>query len=248
MVEIKKLSFKIDKITILKNIDLNIKKGRFIGIIGENGCGKSTLLKNIYKVYKSKNKTIFLDGMDLNSYTPKKLSKKIAVLSQEQKIMFDFRVDEIVEMGMYNKTTLFGRNNFDKEIDEALEKVGIKRLRDARFLTLSGGEMQRVLIARAIAQESDILLLDEPTNHLDVRYQYQIMDIVKKLNKTVIAVIHDINIASRYCDYIYAMKNGQIIYQGTVEEIFNSKIIKDVFEIDVEVISHPKNNRPVIIF
>ncbi|WP_432204810.1 ABC transporter ATP-binding protein [Cetobacterium somerae] len=248
MIKIDDLDFKIENRDILKNINLNIKKNKFIGIIGENGCGKSTLLKNIYRSYIPQKNKIYLDGIEINDYSIKELSRKISVLSQNQKISFDFTVKEIVEMGKYNRSSLFEKKNYENDLDEALDKVGMKHLKSASFLTLSGGEMQRTLIARSIAQESKILLLDEPTNHLDVRYQYQIMDLVKKLNKTVIAVIHDINIASRYCDYIFALKNGKIEYEGTPEEVIDSKKIKDIFQIEVEVIKHPLNNKPIVIF
>lgn len=249
MIKVENLDFKIQNKEILKNIKISIEKKKVIGIIGENGCGKSTLLKNIYRNYIPKKNSIFLDGIELNDYSVKNLSKKLSVLSQNQKITFDFSVKEIVEMGKYNRSSLFwGKNSFQNDIDNALEQVGILHLKESSFLTLSGGEMQRVLIARAIAQESEVLLLDEPTNHLDVRYQYQIMDLVKKLNKTVIAVIHDINIASRYCDYIFAMKDGEIKYEGTPENIITSEKIGHIFEISVDIIKHPKNQKPIVIF
>jgi len=248
VIKVESLDFKIDKKEILKKIKLDIKKKKFIGIIGENGCGKSTLLKNIYRSYIPKKNSIYLDGVELNDYSVKELSKKLSVLSQNQKITFDFSVKEIVEMGKYNQSSLFSRNSFEEDINLALEKVGMLHLKEASFLTLSGGEMQRVLIARSIAQESEVLLLDEPTNHLDVRYQYQIMDLVKKLNKTVIAVIHDINIASRYCDYIFAMKDGEIKYEGSPEVLITPEIISEIFDIDVEIIKHPKNQKPIAIF
>ncbi|MGL5001255.1 MAG: ABC transporter ATP-binding protein [Cetobacterium sp.] len=248
MIKINNLNFKISKKEILKGINIEIKQNKFIGIIGENGCGKSTLLKNIYRSYSPEKETIFLDEIDLNNYSIKDLSQKISVLSQNQKIEFDFTVQEIVEMGKYNKSSFFSKISFDNEIEDALEKVGMKEFKNASFLTLSGGEMQRVFIARSIAQESDILLLDEPTNHLDIKYQYEIMNLVKNLKKTVIAVVHDINIASRYCDYIFAMKSGVIKYEGTPEEVLTKEKMNEIFEIEVEIIKHPITNKPVIIF
>lgn len=248
MIKIKNLNFNIDGRQILKDIEFEVKKYKFIGIIGENGCGKSTLLKNIYRNHKPKNGVILLDNIDLNSYSVKKLAEKLSVLSQNQKITFDFTVKEIVEMGRYTKTSIFSKETSEDKIEEALEKVGMEKFKNQNFLTLSGGEMQRVLIARSIAQESEVLLLDEPTNHLDIRYQYQIMDLVKSLNKTVVAVIHDINIASKYCDYIFAIKNGEIVYKGTPSEVISIENIKKIFEIDVEIINHPKTNKPVVIF
>lgn len=133
-------------------------------------------------------------------------------------------------------------------IKEALASVGLEDMKDRSFLTLSGGEMQRVLIARALAQDSDILVLDEPTNHLDIKYQIEIMKLVRKTNKTILAVIHDMNIASSYCDYIYGMKKGKIEIQGSPDEVFTKANIKKVFDVECEVAKHPKTNRPLIIF
>lgn len=248
MLKIKDLNFSIGKNNILKEIELNIEKKEFIGIIGENGCGKSTLLKNIYRIHKPEKNCVFLNEKEINEYSVKDLAKNLAVLSQNQKVSFDFTVKEIVEMGLYAKSSSLSKKEIRERIDNSLEEVGMFGFKDKSFLVLSGGEMQRVLIARAIAQETDILILDEPTNHLDIRYQYQIMDLVKKLDKTVIAVIHDVNIASRYCDYIVAIKNGKIIYKGTPKEVLTKERVKDIFDIDVEVIEHPYNKKPLIIY
>ncbi|MGL4910061.1 MAG: ABC transporter ATP-binding protein [Cetobacterium sp.] len=248
MIKIKKLNFVIDEIEILKNITLEIKEKKMVGIIGQNGCGKSTLLKNIYRIYRPPKNKLYLDGIELNEYSIKDLSKKISVLTQNQKINFDFTVKEIVEMGSYNKNSLFFKKNCNLEVENALEKVGMSKYKNSNFLTLSGGEMQRVLIAQSIVQNSEVLLLDEPTNHLDIKYQYEIMNLVKSLNKTVVAVIHDINIASQYCDYIIAIKDGEIKYKGSPQEIITEKKIKEIFEIEVTIIKHPKNKKPVVIF
>lgn len=172
----------------------------------------------------------------------------MAVLAQKQNMNFDFTVEEIVEMGRYaHQESLFAS---EKEglVEEALESVGMKEMKKRSFLTLSGGEMQRVLIARALAQDSDILILDEPTNHLDIKYQIQIMELVKKTKKTILAVIHDMNIASSYCDYIYGMKKGKIEIEGKPEEVFTKENIKKVFEVECEIAKHPKTDRPLIIF
>lgn len=172
----------------------------------------------------------------------------MAVLAQKQNMNFDFTVEEIVEMGRYaHQNSLFTLEK-KEVIKEALASVGLEDMKDRSFLTLSGGEMQRVLIARALAQDSDILVLDEPTNHLDIKYQIEIMKLVRKTDKTILAVIHDMNIASSYCDYIYGMKKGKIEIQGTPDEVFTKENIKKVFDVECEVVKHPKTNRPLIIF
>lgn len=250
MLKVKELFYQCEEQEILKNISFNIEKNKFVGIIGENGCGKSTLLKNIYGVLKKTKGDIVIAGMDLNHFSKKKLAQKIAVLAQSQKISFDFTVKEIVEMGRYAHNSFFKENILEnkKIIEEALEVVGLLKYKDRNFFNLSGGEIQRVLIARALAQKTDLLILDEPTNHLDIKYQLQIMNIIKKQEKTVLAVIHDMNIASAYCDYIIALKNGKIVKEGKPIEIFTKKNIREIFNVEVEIIEHPQKKVPYMIY
>lgn len=252
MLEIKDLNYEINKKLRLHNINIELKKGMFIGIIGENGCGKSTLLKNICGIIENKNTSIYLEKKDIKKYSKKELSKKISILSQVQKINFDFTVREIVEMGRYtHENTIFNKEIFKENkdiIDKSLDEVGLKGLENRSFLELSGGESQRALIARTLAQNTEIIILDEPTNHLDIKYQFQIMEIIKKQQKTVLAVIHDINIASYYCDYIYALKNGEIIEEGIVQEILTKEKLKRIYGIDVDIITHPTRNVPYVIY
>lgn len=248
MIKVEKLSYEIEEVKILEDISLGVWKNKFVGIIGANGCGKSTLLKNIYGVLKNQKGVVKIENIDKKDYTPKELAKKIAVLSQKQGLNFDFTVREIVEMGRYaHQKSVFERRK-EKIIDKAIEKVGLSHLENRSLLSLSGGEIQRVFIARAIAQDSEIFILDEPTNHLDIKYQLEIMKIIKEMGKTVLAVIHDMNIASMYCDYVYGMKKGKIIEKGEVKEIFTKERIKNIFDVECEVIPHPINRRPVIIF
>lgn len=248
MIKVKELEYSIDDEKILESVSITVKKRKTVGIIGANGCGKSTLLKNIYRFLKHKNGEIIIDNIELSDYKSKILAKKMAVLAQKQNMNFDFTVEEIIEMGRYaHHDSLF---TFEKKeiIIEALQSVGLEEMKDRSFLTLSGGEMQRVLIARALAQDSDILILDEPTNHLDIKYQIQVMELVKKTEKTILAVIHDMNIASSYCDYIYGMRNGKIEIEGKPEDVFTKENIKKVFDVECEIAKHPKTGRPLIIF
>lgn len=248
MLIIDDLEFGIDEKEILKKISLKIKRGSFVGIIGANGCGKSTLLKNIYRFLNYEVGSIKLEDRDLKNYKPKELAKKISVLSQKNSINFDFTVEEIVEMGRYaHESSIFCRGNKD-EIKKALLEVGMYEYRNKSFTSLSGGELQRVLIARALAQKSEMLILDEPTNHLDIKYQIQIMDLVKKVSQTTLAVIHDMNLASFYCDYIFAMKEGKIVVEGSPEEMFTVENIKKIFDMECQVTEHPIRNKPLITF
>lgn len=250
MLQINDLSYEIDSKQILDSINLNIQKGKFVGLIGANGCGKSTLLKNIYGNLKTKSSEILLEGENIESLERKQIAKKLSVLAQSQQIDFDFTVENIVEMGRYSHHTIFSQNktNSKKIVKKHLVDVGMLHMKDKSFSTLSGGEKQRVLIARAFAQETDFLILDEPTNHLDIKYQIQIMDIIKKQKKTVLAVIHDMNIASSYCDYIIALKDGKIVAQGSPLEIFTTENIENIFGIKSHIIEHPIKKTPFIIY
>ena len=243
MLIIKNLSYSIEEIEILKNINLHVERGKFVGLIGANGSGKSTILKNIYGEIENNRQKIFLENRSLEKFKKQEIAKKISVLVQNQNIDFDFSVEEIVGMGRYIY------NDYDETIiKKVLREVGLEKIRKKSFLTLSGGEKQRVFIARALAQETDLLILDEPTNHLDIQYQLQIMDIIKKQKKTVLAVIHDMNIASIYCDYIFALKKGQIIAEGTPKDIFTVENIKNIFGLNAHVIIHPTKNVPCIVY
>ncbi len=250
MIRVENLKYSVDQRKILNDISILVKKKKFVGIIGANGCGKSTLLKNIYRFLKCNSGEIIIDELEISEYKTEFLAKKMAVLAQKHNMNFDFTVEEIVEMGRYaHQKSESNLKLSNKEIiEKSLKSVGMENMKLRSFLSLSGGEMQRVLIARALAQDSHILILDEPTNHLDIKYQRQVMDMMVKTDKTILAVIHDMNIASSYCDYIYAMKDGKIQVEGDPNSIFTKENIKDIFDVECEVLKHPKSDRPLIIF
>ncbi|MBO3446102.1 ATP-binding cassette domain-containing protein [Clostridium sp. CCUG 7971] len=248
--QIKNLGFNIDKNEILKDISFDIEKGSFVGVIGPNGSGKSTLLKNIYRLYKPSGGEIFLDNKDLSKMKDKECAREIAVLAQESNSQFDFTVEQIVKMGRYPyKSTFEDYSKSDLQmVKEMLEKVGLDDYGDRSFSNLSGGEKQRTLIARALVQNTDFLILDEPTNHLDIGYQIQLMDLVKGLNITTLSAIHDMNIASMYCDYLILINKGKIIKFGTVEEVITSEMLKEVFGVNAYVGVNPINNKLQVSF
>lgn len=249
-VKIKNLRFSIDKKEILKDISFEVPKGSFIGIIGPNGSGKSTLLKNIYRLYKPSSGSIILDNKDLSKMKDKDCAKEIAVLAQESNSQFDFTVEQIVKMGRYPYKSILEDYSKDdiKMVNDMLEKVGLNNYSDRSFSKLSGGEKQRTLIARALVQNTDFLILDEPTNHLDIGYQIQLMDLIKSLNITTLSAIHDMNIASMYCDYLIVMKDGQVKKFGKVEEVITSEMLKDVFGVNAYVSVNPINNKLQVSF
>lgn len=245
MLEVKDVEFTLGNKKILNGVSLQVPKGKFVGIIGPNGAGKSTLLKNIYGVYSSFQGEISVEGASLKNISRKERARKIAALSQEEEHQFDFTVEKIVEMGRYPYKKFFEEySHKDKEIvHEMLHKTGMADYSHREFNTLSGGEKQRVLISRALAQKTDLLILDEPTNHLDIGYQLQIMDIIKHLNITVLAALHDLNIAAIFCDYIFVMKNGRVIAEGTPEEVLTEELLKEVFGIQCYVGRNPINQK-----
>ena len=245
MVEIKNFSYKTKDKVILDNISIKFPEKKFIGIIGPNGAGKSTLLKNIYGVLNSSSGDIFIDNKNIKNITGKERAKKIAVLSQEDREDFDFNIEDIVKMGRYPYKNIFENySKTDKEIAlKMLKKVGMENYVGRSFKELSGGEKQRVLIARALAQDTPILILDEPTNHLDIGYQLQLLHLIKHLDKNVISALHDLNVASLFCDYIYILKDGKLIAEGTPEEVLNKENLKNIFNIECYIGKNPINDK-----
>lgn len=242
---VQSLNFTIENNNILKNVSFEIEKGGFVGIIGPNGSGKSTLLKNIYRAYKPSSGEIFINNKNIKDMKGRECSREIGVLRQDGEENFDFNVLEIVKMGRYPYKSLF--EGYSKEDDklvlDMLKKVGLEEFKDRSFLSLSGGEKQRALIARALVQNTDFLILDEPTNHLDIGYQIHLMDMVKSLKITTLSAIHDLNIAAMYCDYLIVMKNGEVYDMGKVEDIINEKMLKNVFGVNGYVFTNPINKR-----
>lgn len=229
---------------ILKQVSITAGKKEFIGLIGPNGSGKSTLLKCIYRVLKPKGGCIRLDDQEIQNMSYKDSAKRMAVVAQHNYYNFDFSVREVVMMGRSpHKRALERENKQDYEIvEEALATVGMKKFADRSFSTLSGGEQQRVILARALAQKTPCLILDEPTNHLDITHQLQLMKIVKGLDVTVISAIHDLNIAAMFCDRIYILKNGRIVGEGTPKEVLTPKVIWEVYEVESEIIKDSRGN------
>ena len=206
---------------ILKGISIESKDKELVGIIGPNGSGKSTLLKCIYRILKPDAGAVYLDGEELHSMSVKSSARKMAVVAQHNYYNFDFTVREVVLMGRAPHKKALERDNAKdyRIVEEALKTVQMDAFADRTFSTLSGGEQQRVILARALAQQTPALILDEPTNHLDITHQIMLMELVKKLNVTVISAIHDLNIAAAYCDKIYVLKDGVLEGYGTPQEV-----------------------------
>lgn len=224
---------------ILRGIDFEANEGEFVGIIGPNGSGKSTLLRCIYRVLTPTDGAVFLDDRELSSYRVKESAQKLAVVAQHNYYNFEFSVKDVVMMGRAPHKRALDRDTAEdyQIMRQSLKAVGMQEFEERSFSTLSGGEQQRIILARALAQQTPCLILDEPTNHLDIKYQLWLMDIVRNLDCTVISAVHDLNIAAMYCDRLYAMKQGKVIAQGTPHELLTPNLIRELYEVDAEVIT-----------
>lgn len=236
LLELNNVTINIDGNNIVKNIDITIPDEKFVGLIGLNGTGKSTLLKAVYGI-NNYDGEIFLNGENIQNIILKEFAQKISVLIQENSTDFDFKVKDIVLLGRLPYKNLFDVDTA-KDYDivhNSLKYLNMEEFEDRYFNTLSGGEKQRVLIARILAQQTDFLILDEPANHLDIKNQFQFFEIIKNLHFTVFAVLHDLNIAAKFCDYIYVLKDGGIYQEGIPEEVFNKQMLYDVFGMHSEI-------------
>ena len=218
---------------ILKGVHLTAEDRMTTGIIGPNGCGKSTLLKTLFGIVPKTRGTIRLDHQDIAGYSKKKISSLVGYVGQDIPVVFDFSVHDIVEMALYSSS---GKNRQQKEaiICKALEEMQISHLADRSILSLSGGERKMVFLARTIAQGCDTVILDEPTNHLDIKHQLYIMDYLKKSGKTILIVLHDLNLASHYCDRLYMLHQGENAVCGTPEEVLTQEWVRKIFQVSGE--------------
>ena len=248
ILEIENLTYKIDDSLISDSINIKFEENTFTGIIGPNGSGKSTLLKQIYRVLKPTKGKIFFDGIDIEDISSKKMARQMAVLPQENQSDFDYTVREIILMGRFPYHSFFmGDHDFDVDINlmkKYLDIVGLREQENQYFKTLSGGEKQRVLLARALVQEAELLILDEVTNHLDIGYQYKVLEILKDLNMTIISAIHDLNLAMKFFDQVVIIDKGRIIVTGNPKDIITRENLKEIFKIDAQIIK--KDNSHII--
>lgn len=240
VIQVTDLKFSVQNRNILEGVSLTVEEGEFVGIIGPNGSGKSTLLKNIYKVLTPKSGTIKLKGREIIKMSNRATSAQLAVVAQEDSSNFDFTVKEVVSMARYHKKKML--ETLDKEDDKiianAIEAVGMTAFINQSFLELSGGEKQRVLFARALAQQTEIVILDEPTNHLDIGSQVSLLRLMKNSGKSVLAALHDLAMASNYCDRIYVIDKGHIICQGPPRQIITDSLINKLYGIEAEVFEY----------
>jgi len=238
----------------VKNITIAFEPGRFYGIIGPNGCGKSTLLDLLCGHTEPERGSVSFNGRPLSAWGRKALARNIALVPQSVFLNFPYTAREIVTMGRYPHLSRFAAPGAEDRdiVDSVLAMCGAENLADRYMTELSGGEKQRVVFARALAQNTPMLLLDEPCANLDVRYALLLMDIaagkVEKDNRTVVAVMHDINLAARYCDHLVFMKSAGIRAAGPTREVLDRAILTDIFGVDVKLSREPAIGATQVVF
>lgn len=246
----KDVSWSVDKRAILSSLGLDVRQGEFAGIIGPNGSGKSTFLRTVYRVLKPDAGLITLDGDDVWKLSTRNAARRTAAVLQETPGDFEFSAEEMVFMGRTPHKGPLDRETAEDHriVADSLARVGMADFADRSFSTLSGGEKQRVLVARALAQQARFMILDEPTNHLDIRYQLEILELVKGLRVTTLAALHDLNLASAYCDRIYAIDAGKVVTSGTPQEVLTPELLRRVFGVGASVQPDPMTDRPHLTF
>ncbi|MBB4916998.1 ABC transporter ATP-binding protein [Streptosporangium saharense] len=234
---------------VVTGVSLTAPSGGRVGIVGPNGSGKSTLLRAVYRHLPLAGGSITVGGEDLWALTPRRAAQLVAALPQETRSDFDVTVWEMAAMGRTPHKRPFAA---DTERDvavvaDALAHAGVAHLAGRRFTTLSGGERQRVLLARALAQQAPVLVLDEPTNHLDVRHQFDLLGLVTSAGTTVVAALHDLNLAAAYCDHVYVLAAGRVVADGPPYEVLTPELVREVFGVDAHVTSVPGTDAPHLI-
>ncbi len=231
---------------VLHDFDLTVRRGEWIGIIGANGAGKSTLLKAITKLLPLEKGKIIVQGQDIQNLSSKQLARLVAVVNQSADVSFNYRVRDVVKLGRYahKDQTLAAIEPFMKYTD-------VWCLRERGFHELSGGEKQRVIISQAFAQEADLIMMDEPTSDLDIRHQVDVFNVLEDFQRerevTIIAIMHDLNLAALYCNRLVALKDGQIVADGTPSEVLTPDHLLEIFGINVKVEYFKTDKRPVVM-
>lgn len=249
----KNLSVAYEDKLIIKNLDIAIPKGKITIIIGSNGCGKSTLLKTMGRLLNPKGGAVYLNGKDIKSFSTKDIAQKMAILPQSPQSPVGLTVGELVAYGRFPHQRGFGKlNEKDKKVIAwALNVTKLSHLETAPIDSLSGGQRQRVWIAMALTQQTDLILLDEPTTYLDLTYQLEVLELLYKLNReqgcTIAMVLHDLNLAARFADYMVAIRDGKIVHHGTPEQVMTTEVLKKTFNINAKIVKEEQTGRPACV-
>ncbi len=239
---------------VVDNLDMQIPQGKITTIIGANGCGKSTVLKAVGRILKPKGGMVYLNGEDIRRLSTKEVAQKMAILPQSPQAPAGLTVGELVAYGRFPHQRGMGKLKAgDKKIIAwALEVTKLTELETTAVDNLSGGQRQRVWIAMALAQQTDLILLDEPTTYLDLSYQLEVLQLLYQLNReqgcTIVMVLHDLNLAARFADYMVAIRGGKIIRHGTPEEVMTVEVLRETFQIEAMIIKESRTGRPTCVF
>lgn len=249
----RRLKVGYDGVIVVPEFSADIRKGKITSIIGANGCGKSTVLKAIGRLLPAEDGTVIVNNVDMWTLKSREIARLLAVLPQTPAAPGTLTCEELVAYGRYPYQKGLGRmTKEDKEVVAwALETTGMSGFCRRPIASLSGGQRQRVWIAMALAQQTNIVLLDEPTTYLDLSHQLEVLEILKRLNKeegsTIVMVLHDLNLASRYSDYLLAMKDGRIARYGTPEEVMTPDVLAECFFIDGDVVKDGRSGKPICL-
>lgn len=239
--DIKRLSFAYRRHPVIKNLTLSFPKGKITTLLGSNGCGKSTLFKLCTKELTARSGEIRLDGKNIRHIGRKEFAKKVAIVHQKNTVAGDMTVRQLIEYGRTPYLSFMGRMDEadDRAVEEAIAMCGLTELANRRVDRLSGGQVQRVWIAMAIAQQTETLFLDEPTTYLDVKHQLELLRLIRKLNRetgqTVVMVLHDINQSIEYSDEVVGMKDGSVLFQGPPKNVLTPETISNIYDTPLDV-------------
>ncbi|MER7547255.1 ABC transporter ATP-binding protein [Spirillospora sp. NPDC127506] len=236
MIEGRGLTYAYGATTVVRDVDVRAESGRILGLLGPNGSGKTTVVRMLTGIVTPRSGRVLLDGRPLDSLTHRALARQVAVVLQESSGDLPMTVADMVLLGRAPHQTTFSRNSAeDHRIAAAvLRRVGARHLADRVFVGLSGGEKQRVMIARALAQQPTHLVLDEPTNHLDIRFQHELLTMIRGLGITTVIVLHDLNLAARYCDDVLVLQEGEVVAHGPCADVLTSELLQGVYGVGVE--------------
>ena len=238
---------------IVDHVSLHIPEGKVSAFLGPNGSGKSTIFRALARLLRPRHGTVVIDGAAIGSMTTKQVARKLAILPQQPVTPESITVEDLVWYGRHpHRKPLVASGAADREaVEWAIRATQLEGLRSHPVDALSGGQRQRAWIALALAQDTSILLLDEPTTFLDLSHQLEVLELCAELNrdqgKTVVMVLHDVNLAAEYCDHLFVIKNGQVFTQGSPGQVLTSDLIRAVYDVDTQVIPHPVSGRPLCI-
>ena len=239
MIQIRNLDKKIQSKSILKDINVDIQKGKLTSLIGPNGAGKSTLLSAVSRLFEYQNGTINIENKLIDDYKSDELAKKLSILKQTNHTDMNITVEQLVNFGRFPYSKGRMKKKDHEKVAYAIDLLHLREIKDRNIKTLSGGQRQRAYIAMTIAQDTEYILLDEPLNNLDMKHSVQIMQtlrtLCRDLNKTIVIVLHDINFASCYSDYIVALKKGEIVKSGPKDSVIETNVLRDLYEMNVHV-------------